>query len=645
MNANWVISDLLLDWVTKSGNVRHMMISSNARLCEDGRLYARSFNRDDTDRVLREMVKSLKTTQDCFEAVNTAKDTFIRRIFHELKTPLHIVAEEIASFNHQYNFEANNIINNKNNNNDNINNDNKNHHQHINNLKKHIESICGIVDDISFATSYNAQDKSIDNTIYQFEAHNLVHFIENIIATVQETEIDDDKQDTITNIFVDIDEKLRQTNVLLHPRLSRVLFHLIQNAITYAKASGIVKIKLSVLASSKDDIEVHFKVSNVCEMPVNMHDIELCFHTYFSNTKNNNNQQQKKVINNNNNNNSVIVDSLTSIQGKRLGLYVAYNKLAIMSSKLECFYLNNECNFTFKLNFKTVKTCDDASKIINIKNHSNTALLLHPKIHVQFNIDNIDNDINNINNNNKINSLHRAEELSIEKTNKKKEEVLRRILVVDDSLPIVKMMSKMLTKKGFIVDVAYNGQTACDMLATNNCKNNNEKSSSYDINSNSYNSISSKNNSSNNNNSNNINNSSSNIDNSKNVSETCKNSNSSNNSKNINSCDNNNNNNNNNNSSSNNSNDIKICNNNNATIACPYDVVLMDLRMPVMDGLTATLFCRNELNLKKLPIIIITAEVGLSIQKEVENAGATAFLQKPVKIENIIEVINTLLLI
>ncbi|WP_413701932.1 response regulator [Psychromonas sp. KJ10-10] len=38
-----------------------------------------------------------------------------------------------------------------------------------------------------------------------------------------------------------------------------------------------------------------------------------------------------------------------------------------------------------------------------------------------------------------------------------------------------------------------------------------------------------------------------------------------------------------------------------------YDVVLMDVQMPVMDGLQATAFIRQQLNIKKLPIIALTA--------------------------------------
>jgi hypothetical protein len=73
-----------------------MMLSFNAHACEGG-FCTRSFNRDDTGKVFRDMVKTLKATQDCNEAVYSAKDAFIQRIIYELKTPLHIVTEEITT--------------------------------------------------------------------------------------------------------------------------------------------------------------------------------------------------------------------------------------------------------------------------------------------------------------------------------------------------------------------------------------------------------------------------------------------------------------------------------------------------------------------------------------------------------------------
>ena len=81
-----------------------------------------------------------------------------------------------------------------------------------------------------------------------------------------------------------------------------------------------------------------------------------------------------------------------------------------------------------------------------------------------------------------------------------------------------------------------------------------------------------------------------------------------------------------------------------SVIPLQYDAVLMDLRMPVMDGLTAIRKCREELRLIKLPIIALTAEVGISIKEEAMKAGASWFLSKPTKSQELVCVLRALAL-
>ncbi len=60
------------------------------------------------------------------------------------------------------------------------------------------------------------------------------------------------------------------------------------------------------------------------------------------------------------------------------------------------------------------------------------------------------------------------------------------------------------------------------------------------------------------------------------------------------------------------------------------DVVLMDIQMPVMDGLTATKILRSQARFKKLPIIAMTAHVGEADRKNSLDAGINAHIGKPV---------------
>jgi signal transduction histidine kinase/CheY-like chemotaxis protein len=61
-----------------------------------------------------------------------------------------------------------------------------------------------------------------------------------------------------------------------------------------------------------------------------------------------------------------------------------------------------------------------------------------------------------------------------------------------------------------------------------------------------------------------------------------------------------------------------------------FDAVLMDIQMPVMDGLAATRAVRTELGLKDLPVVALTAGVLPEQRREAKEAGCTDFLAKPV---------------
>ena len=63
----------------------------------------------------------------------------------------------------------------------------------------------------------------------------------------------------------------------------------------------------------------------------------------------------------------------------------------------------------------------------------------------------------------------------------------------------------------------------------------------------------------------------------------------------------------------------------------PFDLVLMDLRMPGMDGLTAIRKIRERRDSTAgIPIIVVTADTALDLQERCRTAGADELLRKPV---------------
>lgn len=71
------------------------------------------------------------------------------------------------------------------------------------------------------------------------------------------------------------------------------------------------------------------------------------------------------------------------------------------------------------------------------------------------------------------------------------------------------------------------------------------------------------------------------------------------------------------------------------------DVLLLDLNMPGLDGMTLLNRIRDKEELDTLPIIIITAESDLSTRSEALGAGADDYLCKPVDVSELLTRVKT----
>jgi signal transduction histidine kinase/CheY-like chemotaxis protein/CHASE3 domain sensor protein len=70
------------------------------------------------------------------------------------------------------------------------------------------------------------------------------------------------------------------------------------------------------------------------------------------------------------------------------------------------------------------------------------------------------------------------------------------------------------------------------------------------------------------------------------------------------------------------------------------DLVLMDVMMPVMDGLAATREIRKNLAWKKLPIITLTAKAMPDDQQRCIDAGANDYMAKPLDVEKLLSLVR-----
>jgi CheY-like chemotaxis protein len=72
----------------------------------------------------------------------------------------------------------------------------------------------------------------------------------------------------------------------------------------------------------------------------------------------------------------------------------------------------------------------------------------------------------------------------------------------------------------------------------------------------------------------------------------------------------------------------------------PLDLVLMDIMMPEMDGLTAMREIRKRPEWKKLPIIALTAKAMRDDQEKCLAAGANDYIAKPLDVEKLMSLVR-----
>ena len=74
-----------------------------------------------------------------------------------------------------------------------------------------------------------------------------------------------------------------------------------------------------------------------------------------------------------------------------------------------------------------------------------------------------------------------------------------------------------------------------------------------------------------------------------------------------------------------------------------FDLALIDINMPVMDGLKLISLMRGEESLKDIPIVVITTEGAAEDRERALNLGANEYLTKPIQANRVLSVARDLL--
>ncbi|MFQ5988475.1 MAG: response regulator [Candidatus Methylomirabilales bacterium] len=73
------------------------------------------------------------------------------------------------------------------------------------------------------------------------------------------------------------------------------------------------------------------------------------------------------------------------------------------------------------------------------------------------------------------------------------------------------------------------------------------------------------------------------------------------------------------------------------------DLILMDVRLPGLDGLQATKMLKDDPATQTIPVIALTAYAMPEDRERIRDAGCDGYLTKPLKIPLLLEQLNTYL--
>jgi CheY-like chemotaxis protein len=73
------------------------------------------------------------------------------------------------------------------------------------------------------------------------------------------------------------------------------------------------------------------------------------------------------------------------------------------------------------------------------------------------------------------------------------------------------------------------------------------------------------------------------------------------------------------------------------------DLILMDVQLPGMDGLTATSIIKNDPSLKRIPVLVLTSYAMAGDAQKAKAAGCDSYIAKPIEIHSFRHIVQDLL--
>ncbi len=74
-----------------------------------------------------------------------------------------------------------------------------------------------------------------------------------------------------------------------------------------------------------------------------------------------------------------------------------------------------------------------------------------------------------------------------------------------------------------------------------------------------------------------------------------------------------------------------------------FDIALIDINMPVMDGLKLISLIRGEDSLSDIPIVVITTEGAKEDRERALSLGANEYLTKPIQANHVLTIVKGLM--